>query len=864
MHENDDNNYNNLKIFSNINEELEFYKTNYITNIKELLKCQKKIKNLENSNNVLKEKYTKTMKNNFIITTNNKNENNLTDIFISPNEFKKLWESVIKTELIEVFDFCISEYELISNLCQDIIMIIYGETKNIINYKFDSILKSVNLEKISNNKKDEFFNIFRPFFQKNIHNIFSFNDNSIINANNKLLSTINEYNYFTPNGNDMNYNIELNNNLVSKINNNYFQNIYKSFYNICIYMLLHDPVLSFNIVKYSDRKLEYFFYNEKEFINVEGFGNDTTPCIIVLPPPLLKNKYPFNGLRPAVYCISNFNKEIISQCRQRINITDKNKENNIPLINFNGIKKLFYHSKINNLDNKYNIIKTIKKNENNSINSDKFSNSFKLIFNNYKNKSKYEKEISFIFNDNSSNYQIRQKNEQIKKNNINNYNKYKNNNKHLSEGKIKINKKMENQNKSNLSKYKLKYITKLIINDLPINSEQIIKNNNKSEIYHKIYKKSDNSNNKIKKSPLAKKSIYIKEKNNIKNLLLKDSSDRKYTWNNLSGANNKSNSIRIKNLIYNEEIKDKNNTSINLKNNKYKDYIMSNTNYGINLSNSCRYYQQILNEKNKKLKFKDNNKSIIYKKISYDKYRTKNFINNNKKENKKVNIFHLNTLESNSTPNNITSKNDTKIGNSTFTLGLSCDSNINYYSNYNIKSKNKTKNSISINNLTQNNISTPEQKYLKNDKKSRINFNFIKNNKNSSVLMNYLKKKISKSFLNKITKDDELEIFFKNYKINNSEFLKFKNFRDKKYQTSEYTSLNKTSSKERDYNCHKKSNSQRNDFDNIRIKTNLLKGDNISNNKSYNNKVYMNKIRYYFNVSQKFNKYQKNKVKIKV
>ena len=358
----------------------------------ELLKCQMKIKSLENSNNILKEKFTKTLKNNFIIAknnnNNNKNENNLTDIFMTPNEFKKLWDSIIKTELIEIFEFCISEYELISNLCQDIIMIIYEETKNIINNKFDNILKSVNLEKCNNNKKDEFFNIFLPFFRENIAKIFSFNENSAIIANNKLVSIINEYNYFTPNGNNMNCNIELKNDLINKINNNYFHNIYKSFYNICIYMLLHDPILNFNINKYSDRKLEYYFFNEKDFINVEGFGNETTPCIIILPPPLLNNKYPFNGLRPAVYCISNFNKDIISQCRQKINNNnnDKNKENNIPLINFDGIKKLFCHSKINNLNNKYNIIKTIKKIENSSINPDKFSNSFKLILKNYKNK----------------------------------------------------------------------------------------------------------------------------------------------------------------------------------------------------------------------------------------------------------------------------------------------------------------------------------------------------------------------------------------------------------------------------------------------------------------------------------------------
>lgn len=70
----------------------------------------------------------------------------------------------MKTDLIEVFDFWISEYNLISNLCQDIMLIIYEETKNIINYKFEDILKCVNLEKITS--KDRNFLILWSFFSK--------------------------------------------------------------------------------------------------------------------------------------------------------------------------------------------------------------------------------------------------------------------------------------------------------------------------------------------------------------------------------------------------------------------------------------------------------------------------------------------------------------------------------------------------------------------------------------------------------------------------------------------------------------------------------------------------------------------------
>ena len=244
---------------------------------------------------------------------------------------------------------------------------------------------------------------------------------------------------------------------------------------------------------------------------------------------------------------------------------------------------------------------------------------------------------------------------------------------------------------------------------------------------------------------------------------------------------------------------------------------------------------------------------------------------------KNINIFPVNTFQTNSTPMNISSKKNKKLEKSKFNLGLSCDSNINYFSHYNFNAKyngkNSMRNDISINSLTQSNISnflkntdhTPDKNYLKKEKKHSFNLNLKKNNKNNSVLINYLKKKNNKTLLNKIGKDDEIEMFFKNYKINNSEFLKFKHFRDKKKTYKNYNSLSKANTKEKEYNYHQKCHSQRNDFDNnifINKSSSIkaVKIETLSKNKSYNDKIYMNKIRYYYNINQNYNKYQKNRI----
>ena len=155
----------NKKYFSNSKEELEFYKNTCKSNAEELSTCKSKIKVLENINHKLKEKITQAF-------SNSNETNDSSKVVFTPNEFKKLWESIIQTELIDSFDFCIKEYKLISNLCQDIMLLIYEETKKIIELKFLDILKCLNLSKTSKEKKDSLYTKMLPFFRENFNYIF--------------------------------------------------------------------------------------------------------------------------------------------------------------------------------------------------------------------------------------------------------------------------------------------------------------------------------------------------------------------------------------------------------------------------------------------------------------------------------------------------------------------------------------------------------------------------------------------------------------------------------------------------------------------------------------------------------------------
>ena len=523
----------NKKYFSNSKEELEFYKNTCKSNAEELSTCKSKIKVLENINHKLKEKITQAF-------SNSNETNDSSKVVFTPNEFKKLWESIIQTELIDSFDFCIKEYKLISNLCQDIMLLIYEETKKIIELKFLDILKCLNLSKTSKEKKDSLYTKMLPFFRENFNNIFEFDEERIKNTKNKLKNIIIQYNFlkeikmFTSsssnnlnevyinqneNNNISNRNSCINNNISMKANNSdiykllenkikgkNFEGIMKSFFNICLYMILHEPVLNFDIEKYSQRKLIYYFFNKKDFINVEGFGNERTPCVIILQPPLLKKKFPFNGLRPAVYILSdiNINSEILKQCK--INEKKKEEEDKIKGKNNEEIneKKIIKNSNSNKNDNR------IKKNvkyfeENQNINNNESQ--------------KYSKKNSCI-NDSNKNEYINNNNDINKNNYIRIPNKPLKTNKENSRGNSNeknTNYKLVNRNlNDNKNKIKNNYQNKHSNN--VINKNNYILDNNNPKISHQnlSYGFIQNQKNNLKsKNKINFKKTNSNEKNNM-------------------------------------------------------------------------------------------------------------------------------------------------------------------------------------------------------------------------------------------------------------------------------------------------------------------------------------------------------------
>ncbi len=218
-----------------------------------------------------------------------------------PSEFKQNWENLGKDFVLEAFENTFDNPTILSHIVQDSIREIYNEAEKTIKTKIINILKLLNIEEGYN---DKFLIRFRLLFQEYFSVIFICVSDNIESVRNNMIGIVDKYEY-----DDKGM-------LKDDINSKGFELFVQNSFKLCIYMLLHDPQLMFNIPTYDKRRLIYNYYNKTDFLNIDGFGKEQTPCLIILPPPLLRSNFAYQGLKPAVYMINNSNEEILAECKK--------------------------------------------------------------------------------------------------------------------------------------------------------------------------------------------------------------------------------------------------------------------------------------------------------------------------------------------------------------------------------------------------------------------------------------------------------------------------------------------------------------------------------------------------------------------
>ena len=271
-------------------------------------KTQEKIQELESelnkSNLLLKKKQLEINHLQKILNTHRETSNNTSNSFLLSSEFKKEWTTLGTTVIMESFEHVFNRSHLLSIMVQETFLITFTETKKLIKDKVNHIMTYFNIA----SEYETFENKVKPFFEEYFTAIFFGNKNENESLVNSILAT-------------------LTNNIINKSICQYYhkeilqdiqsENI-KNFINksikLCLYMHLHSPVLSIKISPFDSREPTYCYFNHNEHVSIEGFEKEKSPCVVILPSPLLSSGFAFLGIKPFVYIIEEPDEEIFEKC----------------------------------------------------------------------------------------------------------------------------------------------------------------------------------------------------------------------------------------------------------------------------------------------------------------------------------------------------------------------------------------------------------------------------------------------------------------------------------------------------------------------------------------------------------------------
>lgn len=285
--------------FDNVYGELEFFKKKCEIFEKELFKCQTQNKKNENIIKKLQD----------MIAVYGKTTNNTSNSLLLPSEFKNDWEVLVKDLIMEAFENVYDNCVILAQMVQDSIKLIYDESYSTIKEQIKVTINSLN---ITDTNLDKFLVKLRPIFQEYFSIIFICSENFICSIVEKLSKLIDSY-----------IEKERVEDMTKDINSKGFKTFVQHSFKLCIYMILHEPQISLGINPYQSRYLIYHFFNKSDFLNIEGFGKENTPCLVIAPAPLLRGNFAYLGIKPAIYIVNTDDEKIISECEKNKKATPK-------------------------------------------------------------------------------------------------------------------------------------------------------------------------------------------------------------------------------------------------------------------------------------------------------------------------------------------------------------------------------------------------------------------------------------------------------------------------------------------------------------------------------------------------------------
>ena len=221
-----------------------------------------------------------------------------------PEEFCERWKKLFESTIMDSFDNIFYKNILLVRVINIIVKIVYDFTKEKIIEKIKDILKCFGIEKNSEDYIKVFFKKFQTFiFQDYFKTIIKFDDILL----KKILLNI-RLEIGTQKGKLFSQ-IEIEE-INKDLDSNQINFFIKELFILSLYMHFHDPHLSIK----TSTELNYSYFSKKDFISLDGFGNDNSVCLIILYPPVLRFNTFFKKLVPIVFICENPTDEIIKEC----------------------------------------------------------------------------------------------------------------------------------------------------------------------------------------------------------------------------------------------------------------------------------------------------------------------------------------------------------------------------------------------------------------------------------------------------------------------------------------------------------------------------------------------------------------------
>jgi len=198
------------------------------------------------------------------------------------------------------------------------------------------------------------------------------------------------------------------NELKELIENSYIKDFLKVVKKIFLFVEFHEPQLNLKLDSFKQRQPNFKSLKQGECILVDGYFKEVKNCLILFEPPLLKNGYPYSGLKPiALICHDNVNLNFNTDKKNDnsesflVSASNTNKNENCKSLNINEINIPEILESNNNINNNF---------QNNNINNDNNNYQCKNIIN------KENKEITIPFKkDERLNSSIKTKSSDIEK-----------------------------------------------------------------------------------------------------------------------------------------------------------------------------------------------------------------------------------------------------------------------------------------------------------------------------------------------------------------------------------------------------------------------------------------------------------------